>query len=58
MIGDSTWDCRSAARAGVPTLTVLTGGYCREELREAGAVAVFDTLADLIDGIAAGGFLE
>jgi HAD superfamily hydrolase (TIGR01509 family) len=52
MIGDSTWDCRAAARAGLSTVTVLTGGYCREELLGAGAVAVFDTLADAIDGIA------
>jgi HAD superfamily hydrolase (TIGR01509 family) len=52
MIGDSTWDCRAAARAGVPTVTVLTGGYCRDELREAGAAAVFDTLAEAIAGIA------
>jgi HAD superfamily hydrolase (TIGR01509 family) len=51
MIGDSTWDCRAAARAGLSTVTVLTGGYCREELLDAGAVAVFDTLADAIDGI-------
>jgi HAD superfamily hydrolase (TIGR01509 family) len=52
MIGDSTWDCRAAARAEVPTVTVLTGGYCRAELREAGAVEVFATLADAIAGIA------
>jgi HAD superfamily hydrolase (TIGR01549 family) len=52
MIGDSTWDCRAAARAGVPTVTILTGGYCRQELLDAGAVAVFDTVADAIDGIA------
>ena len=41
-----------ACRAGVPTVTVLTGGYCRDELREAGAAAVFDTLAEAIAGIA------
>ena len=53
MIGDSTWDCRAAGRAGVPAATVLTGGYCRGELAEAGAVAVFGSLAEAIDGIAA-----
>ena len=57
MIGDSTWDCRAAARAGVPTVAVLTGGYCREELTEAGAVAVFDTPGDAADGIAEGDLL-
>ena len=57
MIGDSTWDCRAAARAGVPTATVLTGGYCREELLEAGAVAVFDTPEEAAGGIVEQGLL-
>jgi HAD superfamily hydrolase (TIGR01509 family) len=51
MIGDSTWDCRAAARAGLPTVAVLSGGYCREELLEAGAAVVFDTPADAAEGI-------
>lgn len=57
MVGDSTWDCRAAARAGVPTVAVLTGGYCREELGDAGAAAVFGTLAEAIDGIVGRGML-
>lgn len=51
MVGDSTWDCRAAAAAGVPTVTVLTGGYCRAELLDAGAVAVFDTPEEAAGGI-------
>jgi HAD superfamily hydrolase (TIGR01509 family) len=47
MLGDSTWDCEAAARAGVETVALLTGGYSEEELREAGAVAVFESIADL-----------
>ena len=47
MIGDSTWDCEAAARAGVETVALLTGGYSEEELREAGAIAVFESIADL-----------
>ncbi|HEV3407435.1 MAG TPA: HAD family hydrolase [Gaiellaceae bacterium] len=47
MVGDSTWDCEAAARAGVETLALLTGGYSDEELREAGAVAVFESIAEL-----------
>ena len=47
MVGDSTWDCISAERAGVPTICVLTGGFSREELFEAGAVAVAEDLAQL-----------
>ena len=37
MIGDSTWDCEAAKRAGVETIAVLTGGFSEQELLEAGA---------------------
>ena len=43
MVGDSTWDCEAAKRAGVPTIAVLTGGFSERELREAGAACVFET---------------
>jgi HAD superfamily hydrolase (TIGR01509 family) len=44
MVGDTTWDCEAAARAGVATVAVLTGGFAEAELRDAGAVAVFESL--------------
>jgi HAD superfamily hydrolase (TIGR01509 family) len=47
MVGDTTWDCEAAAKAGIETVAVRTGGFCDSELREAGAVAVFDTADDL-----------
>ena len=47
MIGDSTWDCEAARRAGVETVALLTGGFSEEELRESGAVAVYESLTDL-----------
>lgn len=47
MIGDSTWDCEAAARAGIESLAVLTGGFSELELREAGASAVFESIDDL-----------
>jgi HAD superfamily hydrolase (TIGR01509 family) len=47
MLGDSTWDCAAAKRAGVACIALLTGGYADEELREAGAVAVFESIAEL-----------
>ena len=37
MVGDSTWDCEAAGRAGIETVAVLTGGFSEAELREAGA---------------------
>jgi HAD superfamily hydrolase (TIGR01549 family) len=47
LIGDSTWDCVSAERAGLPCVGLLTGGFAEAELREAGAVAVFEDLTGL-----------
>jgi phosphoglycolate phosphatase-like HAD superfamily hydrolase len=47
LVGDAVWDVESATRAGVPCVGLLTGGYSEAELREAGAVAVFDTLRSL-----------
>jgi HAD superfamily hydrolase (TIGR01549 family) len=48
MVGDSTWDCEAAKRAGVPTIAVLTGGFSEQELRAAGAAAVFASLKELL----------
>jgi HAD superfamily hydrolase (TIGR01549 family) len=49
MIGDSPFDCIASARAGIETVAVLTGGFSPEELKEAGAKAVFETLPELGD---------
>ncbi|MEX8058653.1 HAD family hydrolase [Microbacterium sp. 16-032] len=51
MIGDSPWDAIAARKAGISTIAVRTGGFSPEELRDAGAVRVFDSLRDLIDGL-------
>jgi HAD superfamily hydrolase (TIGR01549 family) len=47
MVGDSTWDCEAARRAGVPTVAVLTGGFSDDELLEAGATGVFGSIVEL-----------
>jgi HAD superfamily hydrolase (TIGR01509 family) len=47
MVGDSTWDVKAAAAAGIPTLAVLTGGFSAEELREAGAARVVESIGEL-----------
>jgi HAD superfamily hydrolase (TIGR01509 family) len=44
MIGDSTWDCEAARRAGVDTIAVLTGGFSEQELTDAGAVLVVESV--------------
>ena len=51
MIGDSTWDCEAAKRAGLETVAVLTGGFSEEELREAGAVAVYESIEKLRESL-------
>jgi HAD superfamily hydrolase (TIGR01509 family) len=51
MVGDTPWDVEAAARAKVPTIAVLTGGFAEAELREAGAACVFESIPALIDGL-------
>jgi phosphoglycolate phosphatase-like HAD superfamily hydrolase len=51
MLGDATWDCEAAERAGLPCVGLLTGGFSREELLEAGARTVFDELDGLIEAL-------
>jgi HAD superfamily hydrolase (TIGR01509 family) len=47
MVGDTTWDVQAAKRAELKTIGVLMGGYSEEELRAAGAAAVFESLVAL-----------
>jgi HAD superfamily hydrolase (TIGR01509 family) len=54
MIGDTTWDCEAAGRAGLPCVAVLTGGFSARELLDAGAAAVFEDICALrrdLDGL-------
>src|ERR671915_1522108 len=47
MVGDSNFDCEAAGRAGVQTVAVLTGGVSEQELKDAGAVVVFESIEEL-----------
>jgi len=47
LVGDSTWDCEAAKAAKVKTIAVRTGGFGTDELRAAGAIAVYESLAEL-----------
>jgi HAD superfamily hydrolase (TIGR01509 family) len=47
MVGDTPWDIEAASKAGVETVCVITGGWSKHELREAGAVAVFESADEL-----------
>jgi HAD superfamily hydrolase (TIGR01509 family) len=47
MIGDSRWDIEAAANAGLHTICVITGGWSEQELRDCGAVAVYESIRSL-----------
>jgi HAD superfamily hydrolase (TIGR01549 family) len=47
MVGDTPWDIQAARKAGLATVTVITGGFSEQELRDAGAAAVYDSLVEL-----------
>jgi HAD superfamily hydrolase (TIGR01509 family) len=47
LVRDSVWDVEAAKRAGMPAIAVRSGGFGDDELRDAGAVGIFDTPADL-----------
>jgi HAD superfamily hydrolase (TIGR01509 family) len=49
MVGDTPWDVKAASQAGVETITVITGGFSEQELTEAGAVAVFESVSELFE---------
>jgi HAD superfamily hydrolase (TIGR01549 family) len=49
MVGDAVWDVQAAKQRDIPTIGLLAGGYGRAELVEAGAVAVYDDPADLLE---------
>ena len=51
MVGDTPWDVEAAERAGVRTITVRTGGFGADELRDAGALAVYESVSELLEDL-------
>jgi HAD superfamily hydrolase (TIGR01509 family) len=49
VIGDTPYDAMAAGRAGIRTIAVLTGGFSEETLREAGAIAVYADIEELLE---------
>ena len=49
VVGDTPWDVEAAAKLGLSTVCVLTGGATREQLEEAGAAAVYEDVGELLD---------
>ena len=48
VVGDSIWDMLAAARCKALGVGLLSGGYGAHELREAGALRVYEDPADLL----------
>ena len=48
VVGDSIWDMLAARRAGSLGIGLLSGGYGKDELQEAGPYRVYDDPADLL----------
>jgi phosphoglycolate phosphatase len=49
LVGDAVWDVKAAKAADVPAIGLLCGGFGEAELRDAGAVAVFESPQDLVE---------
>lgn len=47
-LGDTPWDVEAAGKAGVKTVALTCGGWTEEDLRDAGAIAVYRDPADLL----------
>ncbi|KTR42732.1 HAD family hydrolase [Curtobacterium oceanosedimentum] len=54
MVGDAMWDVESSGEAGLPCVGVMTGGIGGDELRGAGAAAVYDDAAAVLVAFRAG----
>ncbi|WP_336707401.1 HAD family hydrolase [Oerskovia sp. USHLN155] len=51
MLGDAVWDVIAARRAGIECVAVRTGGIGADELRDAGALAVYEDITALLDDL-------
>ena len=49
VVGDTPYDVIAAKRCGLTTIAVLSGGFAEEVLREAGAIAIYADIADLLE---------
>jgi HAD superfamily hydrolase (TIGR01549 family) len=47
VLGDTPWDVEAARRAGLETVCVITGGFSEQELLDAGAAGVFESVEKL-----------
>jgi HAD superfamily hydrolase (TIGR01549 family) len=51
MLGDTPWDIEAARKLGIETICLVTGGFSEQELRDAGALEVFESVQELRDNL-------
>jgi HAD superfamily hydrolase (TIGR01549 family) len=51
VVGDAVWDVHAARRAGISSTGLLTGGFGRQELYNAGAMRVYEDALDFLRSI-------
>jgi HAD superfamily hydrolase (TIGR01549 family) len=52
MVGDTGWDVDAARKASLETICLTTGGWSKQELRDAGAAAVYESIEELREDLA------
>ena len=52
VIGDTPYDAEAAAKAGLPTIGMLCGGFPEADLSAAGCMAIYRDPEDLLEGFA------
>ncbi len=48
VVGDTPYDAEAAAKAGMKTIGLLSGGFAEQDLRAAGCIAIYQDPADLL----------
>ena len=48
VVGDSPWDIKAAAKVGLTAIALRCGGFPEDDLRQAGAAALYDDPRDLL----------
>ena len=52
VVGDSPYDIEAAARIALPAVGLLCGGFPEQDLRAAGAIAIYKSPLDLLENYA------
>jgi phosphoglycolate phosphatase-like HAD superfamily hydrolase len=47
-VGDTPYDALAAGKCGIKTIALLSGGFSKRELEDAGAIAVYSSVHDLL----------